>query len=57
MVMENYRKATKGEVTCEQCRNSRRRMYTGRYECLLAIGRPAVGRNNRCDSAALPRVR
>lgn len=52
-----YRKARTGEVTCEQCRYSKLRGFSGRYECRLCIGRPAVGRNNRCDKADLPGVR
>lgn len=49
-----YRKACKGEVTCEQCRYSKVREIGGRLECQVSPERYYVtGRKHTCDRAAL----
>lgn len=47
MAFENYRKAKKGEITCEQCKHSILRWWSRRWEC----ERLAVGKHHTCDSA------
>lgn len=48
----SYRKASKGEVTCEQCRHSKVREIGGRLECLVSSARHyVVGRTHTCDLA------
>lgn len=48
----SYRKARKGEVTCEQCRHSKVREIGGRLECLVSSARHyVVGRTHTCDLA------
>lgn len=52
--MENYRKAKKGDITCEQCGYSHKRPFSNRIECLFATGwygGYAVGRKMTCDCA------
>lgn len=48
----NYRKASKGEITCEQCRHSGTRKIGGRLECCCAPRHYVVGRKHTCDGAA-----
>lgn len=48
---ENYRKARKGEVTCEQCRHSKVRAIGGRLECQFYTSHYVVGRKHTCDMA------
>jgi len=49
---QNYRKARKGEVTCEQCRHSKVREVGGRLECQISFARHyVVGRKHTCDMA------
>jgi Na+-transporting NADH:ubiquinone oxidoreductase subunit NqrF len=48
----SYRKACKGEVTCEQCRHSKVRAVGGRLECQVSPDRYYVtGRKHTCDMA------
>ncbi len=48
----SYRKARKGEVTCEQCRYSRERQSSGRIECQAWLPPYyVVGRKNTCKFA------
>lgn len=48
----SYRKASKGEVTCEQCRHSNVRAVGGRLECQVSPERYYVtGRKHTCDMA------
>jgi len=52
--MKNYRKAKKGEVTCEECASSRSRGFSLMIECMesrLVDGHrhPVVGRQHTCD--------
>ena len=48
----SYRKASKGEVTCEQCRYSRERQSSGRIECQAWLPPYyVVGRKNTCKFA------
>ena len=51
----SYRKASKGEVTCEQCRHSKVREVGGRLECqgFWATRYYVVGRKHTCDRAAM----
>ena len=50
----NYRKASKGETTCEECRYSRERPSSGRIECQAWLPPYyVVGRKNTCKHAAL----
>lgn len=48
----NYRKAGKGEVTCEQCLYSRERQSSSRIECQAWLPPYyAVGRKHTCKFA------
>lgn len=50
----SYRKAGKGELTCDQCRHSKVRPVGGRLECQASPERhPVVGRKHTCDTVAL----
>lgn len=50
----SYRKASKGEVTCDQCRHSKVRAIGGRLECQVSPERhPVVGSKHICDKVAL----
>lgn len=53
MSFENYRKAKKGEITCEQCKFSRFRWWSKRLECAQLGYGPcqAVGKHHTCDTA------
>ena len=45
----SYRKARKGEVTCEQCRYSKVREASGRLECRWWKRSYVTGRKHTCD--------
>jgi hypothetical protein len=47
----SYRKARKGEVTCEQCRHSKVREASGRLECRFDERNYVAGRKHTCDGA------
>lgn len=50
----SYRKAGKGETTCEECRYSRVRAVSNRIECqYFTSPYYAVGRKYTCDRVAL----
>lgn len=49
----SYRKARKGELTCDQCRHSGVRKIGGRLECRWWERHYVVGRNHTCDKVAL----
>jgi len=47
----SYRKARKGEVTCEQCRFSKVREVSGRLSCWWWERSYPTGRKHTCDKA------
>lgn len=47
----SYRKASKGEVMCEECRHSKVREASGRLECRVYERNYLAGRKHTCDMA------
>jgi len=53
-MIKDYRKARKGELTCDQCRHSMVRAIGGRLECQVSPTRhPVVGSRHTCDKVEL----
>ena len=50
--MENYRKAKKGDITCNDCRHKTGRWYSKRLYC--DISDYSVGKKNTCSNARKP---
>jgi hypothetical protein len=49
----SYRKARKGEITCEECRYSGVRAESGRLDCRGFERSYVAGRKHTCDKAEL----